>query len=97
MILVANKFEAGLTGRQRLSEASDALGRDIDRTIRLDTKTVDEARNRGIFLKDVSERSAALKDMRALSDQIIDKLAPETAAELGEIKPESIFPRFRRK
>jgi pilus assembly protein CpaE len=96
LALVANKIESTMTAKQRLSEASEALKLEIAVSVRADTKNMDEARNRGVFLKDVSDRSPALKDMRQLGDLVQSQLAPEMA-EHAEIKSGSLLTKFRRK
>ncbi len=95
-LIVASKFESNMTNKQRLSEAEDALALEFDGTIRLDTKTTDEARNRGVFLSDVSDRSPVIKDMSAIVDKALSIVAPSTS-EFAELKPEPLLSRFRLK
>lgn len=96
LVLVANKVDSGLTSRQRISEAADALKTDISISVRNDPRDVEEARNRGVLLNDVNDRSPALKDMRQLVQKVQEQLSPELGATI-ESKSEPLFTRFRRK
>ena len=81
---------------QRVSEASVALRRDIAISVRSDPKNIDEARNRGVFISEVAEKSPAVKDMGLMTDFVQAHLSPELA-EAAEIKSDHLFQRFRKR
>ncbi|TNE36551.1 MAG: CobQ/CobB/MinD/ParA nucleotide binding domain-containing protein [Alphaproteobacteria bacterium] len=96
LVLVANKAEGGLTGRQRVSDAAEALKKDIPITIRADSRDIEEARNRGILLKELNDRSGAYKDMQQLTDKVLLELRPDLQT-ASATRPDHLFTRFRRK
>ncbi|TNE57870.1 MAG: response regulator [Alphaproteobacteria bacterium] len=96
LVLVANKTENSLTGRQRVSEAAEALKKEISISVRADSRDVEEARNRGILLKNVNDRCGAYRDMQQLAEKVLRDLRPDIQIS-AEAKSDHLFTRFRRK
>lgn len=77
MTIVANKVKEGSGAAERLKGAEAALGRRIDYCVRSDPRTADEARDRGVMLREVSAKSAILRDMSIVGEGILQQLMPE--------------------
>ncbi len=77
MLIVANKVKEGSGAAERLKGAEAALGRRIDYCVRLDARTADEARDRGVMLRQVSVKSPILADMSLLGETVVQQLMPE--------------------
>lgn len=68
--ILANKVETGWGSGSRRKRAEEALGRNFDFIIRNDAKTAGEARDRGVPLRQISTRSAIVKDVSAMSENL---------------------------
>lgn len=77
MTIVANKVKEGSGAAERLKGAEAALGRRIDHCVRADPRTADEARDRGVMLREVSAKSPILADMSVVGENILQQLMPE--------------------
>lgn len=80
MTIVANRVREGSGAAERLKGAEAALGRRIDFCVRADSRTADEARDRGVMLRAVSAKSAILKDMTSLGEHVLQQLMPTATA-----------------
>jgi len=74
LIVVANKYEPLDGQKSRLRDAAEVIGRPIGFSIRTDAKIASEARDRGIFVREVSDRCPMLKDMREVAGEICIQL-----------------------
>jgi pilus assembly protein CpaE len=87
MTIVANKVREGSGAAERLKGAEAALGRRIDYCVRTDPRTADEARDRGVMLREVSAKSPVLADMSLVGEGILQQLMPEAVRKPPPGKP----------
>ncbi len=75
--ILANRMSGGWGERGRIKQAEIALGRSIDHVVHEDTKTAEEARDRGVPLGEIRARSKIVKDLRAFLDEIKSSFQPD--------------------
>ncbi|MFP4002777.1 MAG: CpaE family protein [Alphaproteobacteria bacterium] len=97
MTIVANKVREGSGAAERLKGAEAALGRRIDYCVRADARTADEARDRGVMLREVSAKSPILADMSLVGENILQQLMPEAVQPRPQKKPSKLQLGFGKK
>lgn len=91
-LIVANRVKDSSGAMERLKGAEAALGRRIDYCVRMDARTADEARDRGVMLREISSKSPILKDMERVVDATVQRLAPDALPSRPAKKPASKMP-----
>lgn len=93
ILLVCNQVVKSVGGRNRQRDASEAISRGIDYSIHYDQQTVAEASDRGIFCHQVSEKSAATRDIAKFIEGLGHQLDLETTVERVDGYRPSLFRR----
>lgn len=93
ILMVTSQICKSAGGRARQREASEAISRGIDYSIRSDRQTVFEAADRGVFCHQVNEKSVATKDIARFVEGLGHQLDLETTSQRKLVFRPSLFRR----
>lgn len=86
VMIVANRFETTFRYRDRLKRAEAVIGRKIDCFVR-HNRIADEARDKGVLLRDVRRGTNIEKDVRQLTELARKSLRAEPVLQAAEVHP----------